>query len=66
MVGDNDFNAMQSLVGETIMASDYEYALFNENADVWYTEIELKKQMDEECIDEDEVWVYAFESDQWT
>lgn len=55
MVGDNDFNAMQSLVGETIMTSDYEYALFNENADVWYTEIELKKQMDEECIDEDEV-----------
>lgn len=55
MVGDNDFNAMQSLVGETIMASDYEYALFNENADVWYTEIESKKQMDEECIDEDEV-----------
>lgn len=48
---------MQSLVGETIMTSDYEYALFNENADVWYTEIELKKQMDEECIDEDEVWV---------
>lgn len=39
------------------MTSDWEYAFFNEDASAWQAEMANRNEADEECMDEDEVWV---------
>lgn len=43
-------------------STDYDWFAFNEDASAWHAAKQKEKEADEQCIDEDEVWVIACES----